>query len=54
MILAMHCGFVWRIRDSQYKKIKSMRSVKILGDFCISTIAYYFIGYPLGAWHQFS
>ncbi|UAY36712.1 ammonium transporter [Moraxella osloensis] len=48
MILAMHAGFAFLELGTVRAKNQVNALGKILGDFCISTIAYYFIGYPLG------
>jgi len=47
MILAMHAGFAFLELGTVRAKNQVNALGKILGDFCISTIAYYFIGYPL-------
>lgn len=50
MILAMHAGFAFLELGTVRAKNQVNSLGKILGDFSISTIAYYFIGYPL-AYH---
>lgn len=47
MILAMHAGFAFLELGTVRAKNQVNALGKILGDFCVSTIAYYFIGYPL-------
>ena len=45
MILAMHAGFAFLELGTVRKKNQVNALVKILVDFCVSTIAYFFIGY---------
>jgi ammonium transporter, Amt family len=45
MILAMHAGFAFLELGTVRKKNQVNALVKILCDFCVSTIAYFFIGY---------
>src|SRR5512144_176254 len=45
MVLAMHAGFAFLELGTVRKKNQVNALVKILVDFCISTIAYFFIGY---------
>jgi ammonium transporter, Amt family len=45
MILAMHAGFAFLELGTVRKKNQVNALVKILSDFCVSTIAYFFIGY---------
>ncbi len=45
MILAMHAGFAFLELGTVRTKNQVNALGKILGDFCISAIAYYFIGY---------
>ncbi|WP_434352744.1 ammonium transporter [Psychrobacter sp. HD31] len=45
MILAMHAGFAFLELGTVRTKNQVNALSKILGDFCISAIAYYFIGY---------
>lgn len=47
MILAMHAGFAFLELGTVRAKNQVNALGKILADFCVSTIAYYFIGYPL-------
>lgn len=47
MILAMHAGFAFLELGTVRKKNQVNALVKILCDFCISTMAYFLIGYPL-------
>jgi len=45
MVLAMHAGFAFLEVGTVRKKNQVNALVKIIGDFAISTIAYFFIGY---------
>lgn len=45
MILAMHAGFAFLELGTVRKKNQVNALVKILVDFCVSTLAYFFIGY---------
>lgn len=47
MVLAMHAGFAFLELGTVRKKNQVNALVKILADFCVSTIAYFFIGYVL-------
>ena len=47
MILAMHAGFAFLELGTVRRKNQVNALVKILADFSISTIAYFFIGYQL-------
>ena len=47
MVLAMHAGFAFLELGTVRRKNQVNALVKILADFCISTIAYFFIGYTL-------
>ncbi len=47
MILAMHAGFAFLELGTVRKKNQVNALVKILVDFCVSTIAYFFIGYSV-------
>ena len=47
MILAMHAGFAFLELGTVRRKNQVNALVKILSDFSISTIAYFFIGYQL-------
>ncbi|MDD5298348.1 MAG: ammonium transporter [Rhodocyclaceae bacterium] len=47
MILAMHAGFAFLELGTVRKKNQVNALVKILSDFCISTLAYFFIGYSI-------
>ncbi len=47
MVLAMHAGFAFLELGTVRKKNQVNALVKILADFCISTIAYFFIGYTI-------
>lgn len=47
MVLAMHAGFAFLEVGTVRKKNQVNALVKILCDFCVSTIAYFFIGYSL-------
>ena len=47
MVLAMHAGFAFLEVGTVRKKNQVNALVKILTDFCVSTIAYFFIGYAL-------
>ena len=45
MVLAMHSGFAFLELGTVRKKSQVNALVKILSDFAISTIAYFFVGY---------
>ncbi|MBZ0097130.1 MAG: ammonium transporter, partial [Sulfuricella sp.] len=45
MVLAMHAGFAFLELGTVRKKNQVSALVKIMVDFAISTIAYFFIGY---------
>ena len=45
MVLAMHAGFAFLELGTVRKKNQVNALVKILGDFAVSTIAYFFVGY---------
>ena len=47
MVLAMHAGFAFLELGTVRKKNQVNALVKILSDFCISTLAYFFIGYGI-------
>ena len=47
MVLAMHAGFAFLELGTVRKKNQVNALVKILVDFCISTVAYFFIGYGI-------
>ena len=47
MVLAMHSGFAFLELGTVRRKNQVNALVKILVDFAVSTIAYFFIGYPL-------
>src|SRR5450755_1651738 len=47
MVLAMHAGFAFRELGTVRKKNQVNALVKILVDFAVSTIAYFFIGYAV-------
>ena len=47
MVLAMHSGFAFLELGTVRKKSQVNALVKILSDFSISTIAYFFIGYGI-------
>jgi Amt family ammonium transporter len=47
MILAMHAGFAFLELGTVRKKNQVNALVKILADFAVSTIAYFFVGYTL-------
>ncbi|XZG70178.1 ammonium transporter [Chitinibacteraceae bacterium HSL-7] len=47
MILAMHAGFAFLELGTVRKKNQVNALVKILTDFCVSAIAYFFIGYGI-------
>ncbi|MCP3721860.1 ammonium transporter [Paraburkholderia sp. EG287A] len=53
MVLAMHAGFAFLELGTVRKKNQVNALVKILVDFSISTIAYFFIGYTLAYGVQF-
>ena len=47
MVLAMHAGFAFLEVGTVRKKNQVNALVKILTDFCVSAIAYFFIGYAI-------
>jgi Amt family ammonium transporter len=47
MVLAMHAGFAFLELGTVRRKNQVNALVKILVDFCVSTIAYFFIGYTV-------
>ena len=47
MVLAMHAGFAFLEVGTVRKKNQVNALVKILTDFAVSTIAYFFIGYGI-------
>ncbi|WP_343732504.1 ammonium transporter [Duganella sp.] len=47
MILAMHAGFAFLELGTVRKKNQVNALVKILVDFCVSTIVYFFVGYSI-------
>jgi Amt family ammonium transporter len=47
MVLAMHAGFAFLEVGTVRKKNQVNALVKIITDFAISTIAYFFIGYSI-------
>jgi ammonium transporter, Amt family len=47
LVLAMHAGFAFLELGTVRKKNQVNALVKILTDFCVSTIAYFFIGYTI-------
>ena len=47
MVLAMHAGFAFLELGTVRKKNQVNALVKILSDFAISTLAYFFIGYSI-------
>ena len=47
MVLAMHAGFAFLELGTVRKKNQVNALVKILVDFALSTIAYFFIGYSI-------
>jgi Amt family ammonium transporter len=47
MVLAMHAGFAFLELGTVRQKNQVNALVKILADFCVSTIAYFFIGYGI-------
>ena len=53
MILAMHAGFAFLELGTVRKKNQVNALVKILADFAVSTIAYFFIGYYIAYGVQF-
>ena len=53
MILAMHAGFAFLELGTVRKKNQVNALVKILADFSVSTLAYFFIGYTIAYGVQF-
>ena len=53
LILAMHAGFAFLELGTVRRKNQVNALVKILVDFCVSTLAYFFIGYAVAYGVQF-
>ena len=53
MVLAMHAGFAFLEVGTVRRKNQINALVKIMVDFCISTVAYFFIGYYIAYGVQF-
>ena len=53
MILAMHAGFAFLELGTVRKKNQVNALVKILADFSVSTLAYFFVGYTIAYGVQF-
>ena len=53
MVLAMHAGFAFLELGTVRQKNQVNALVKILTDFCVSTVAYFFIGYGIAYGVQF-
>ena len=53
MVLAMHAGFAFLELGTVRRKNQINALVKILTDFCISTVSYFFIGYYIAYGVQF-
>ena len=53
MILAMHGGFAFLELGTVRKKNQVNALVKILADFSVSTLAYFFVGYSVAYGVQF-
>ncbi|MEW5771271.1 MAG: ammonium transporter [Pseudomonadota bacterium] len=47
MVLAMHAGFAFLEVGTVREKNQVNALMKIMGDFAVATLAYFFIGYPL-------
>src|SRR3569832_1067235 len=47
MVLAMHAGFAFLEVGTVRKKNQVNALVKIIADFAVSTLAYFFVGYAL-------
>ncbi|MEI7609147.1 MAG: ammonium transporter, partial [Rhodospirillaceae bacterium] len=47
MVLAMHSGFAFLEVGTVRKKNQVNALVKILTDFAVSTVAYFFVGYSI-------
>ena len=47
MVLAMHSGFAFLELGTVRKKNQVNALVKILVDFAVSTLAYFFVGYAI-------
>ena len=47
MVLAMHSGFAFLELGTVRKKNQVNALVKILADFAVSTVAYFFVGYAV-------
>ena len=47
MVLAMHSGFAFLELGTVRKKNQVNALVKILVDFAVSTVAYFFVGYAI-------
>jgi Amt family ammonium transporter len=54
MVLAMHAGFAFLELGTVRKKNQVNALVKILVDFAVSTIAYFFVGYSIAYGVSFS
>ena len=54
MVLAMHAGFAFLELGTVRRKNQVNALVKILCDFAVSTIAYFFIGYTRRVRREFS
>ena len=52
MVLAMHAGFAFLELGTVRKKNQVNALIKILVDFAVSTIAYFFIGYSIAGGHS--
>lgn len=53
MVLAMHAGFAFLEVGTVRRKNQVNALVKIISDFAVSTIAYFFIGYTVALRRQF-
>ena len=53
MVLAMHAGFAFLELGTVRKKNQVNALVKILVDFSVSTLAYFFVGYTVAYGVQF-
>jgi Amt family ammonium transporter len=47
MVMAMHAGFAFLEVGTVRKKNQVNALVKIIVDFCVSTLAYFFVGYSI-------
>ena len=52
MVLAMHAGFAFLELGTVRRKNQVNALVKILSDFAVSTVAYFFIGYSARRHHE--